>query len=110
MDELEKDISVDRPSIKSTPRIVPFASGSAVVASTDRIKEIADQHRKMAGIDMEMYGVYKSLKLSCRPEIMFFGVKTVVDFADEQKSDNLHNYGAIVSSRFAVMAIKELLQ
>ena len=109
MDELETDISATRPCARSSPRIVPFASGSAVVASTDRIGEIADQHRKIAGIDMEMYGVYKSLKLSCRPDVPFFGVKTVVDFADEKKEDDLHEYGAIISERFTVNAIIEIL-
>src|ERR1019366_4083501 len=81
--------------------IGPMATGSAVIASSERMAEIETQHRKMAGLDMEMYGIYKAAELSATKP-MFFGAKAVVDLADNSKGDKYHEYGAILSARFVV--------
>jgi nucleoside phosphorylase len=86
----------------------PMATGSAVIASAERMAQIEEQHRKMAALDMEMYGVYKAADLSARRPL-FFGVKTVVDLADSAKGDVYHEYGSVLSARFVVDAIERLL-
>jgi adenosylhomocysteine nucleosidase len=85
--------------------IAPMSTGSAVIASKDRLDEIGEQHRKMAALDMEMYGVYKSAEQAPK-KLQYFGVKTVVDLADSAKGDTYHEYGSILSARFAIEAIK----
>jgi adenosylhomocysteine nucleosidase len=85
----------------------PMATGSAVIASAERMAEIEAQHRKIVGLDMEMYGVYKAAELSSNKPI-FFGAKTVVDLADNAKGDKYHEYGSILSARFTIDAIKTL--
>lgn len=89
--------------------IAPFASGSSVIASGERMLEIKSQHRKATGLDMEMYGVYQAARLSHHKPITF-GVKAVVDVGDHKKSDAFHEYGCVLSARFVVKAIPALLQ
>jgi adenosylhomocysteine nucleosidase len=88
--------------------VAPSVSGSAVIASGDMANSIAEQHRKIAALDMEVYGVYRAAALYPSP-VKFFAAKTVVDFADERKGDDIHIDGAMLSARFVCAAIHELL-
>ena len=99
MDRLERDLS-PRAEERALPVFAPFVSGSAVVASADRLEPILDTHRKVAAIDMEMYGFYRAMEICAKPNVKWFGVKCVVDLADDAKDDRLHRYGAVVSARF----------
>jgi adenosylhomocysteine nucleosidase len=87
--------------------IAPMSTGSTVIASKERMEEIGSQHRKMAGLDMEMYGVYTAAELSAS-QITVFGAKTVVDLADNAKGDKFHEYGSVLSARFVLDAIAML--
>ena len=86
----------------------PMVTGSAVIASKDRLSSITLQHRKLAALDMEMYGVYKAAYMS-ETTPMFFGAKTVVDVGDGAKNDRYHTYGCDLSARFVVKGIQLLL-
>ena len=87
--------------------IAPMSTGSAVIASSERMEQVGTQHRKMAGVDMEMYGVYKAAELSAQ-NLVFFGAKTVVDLANNSKGDTYHEYGSILSARFVLDVISKL--
>ena len=87
--------------------IAPMATGSAVIANYEKLASIQLQHRKIAALDMEMYGVYKAAQLSAANPLVF-GAKTVVDEADSAKDDRYHEYGAILAARITVGAIVEL--
>lgn len=82
-----------------------MASGSAVVASKGFSEEmITQQHRKIIGIDMEIYGVFYACRYNdtaCKPKC--FAMKSVVDYADNEKSDKFHDYACFVSAN----ALKE---
>ena len=88
-------------------KLAPMATGSAVIADANGLEMIQEQHRKIAALDMEMYGVYKAAQLSAVNPIVF-GAKTVVDLADSSKGDRYHEYGSILSARFVLEAIIEL--
>jgi len=85
-----------------------MASGSAVVASKGFSDEmITPQHRKIIGIDMEVYGMFHACRYNdteCKPKC--FAMKSVVDYADNEKSDKFHDYACFVSAnaiqRFAL--------
>ena len=109
LSELENGFKSVRPKLQSQPKIVPFASGSAVIASKEKLAKVQDQHRNVAGIDMELFGIYLAVKLSGNSQMEFFGVKTVVDMADKSKNDELHEYGCMVSARITALAISALL-
>lgn len=97
-----------RPGTIAQPCIVPFASGSAVIASEERLRNVVDQHRKVAAIDMETYGMYYAIEVSGR-DVHSFCAKTVVDMANVAKNDDLHAYGSYVSAKFTLSAIERLL-
>jgi adenosylhomocysteine nucleosidase len=87
----------------------PLVSGSSVLADASAIDEIGLQHRKVAGVDMEMYSIFRASTQFYESSAVFFGAKTVVDLADDKKSDKYHEYGCIVSARFVAGALKKLL-
>ncbi|TCQ16934.1 response regulator [Rhizobium sp. PP-CC-3G-465] len=105
--ESEYDGSI-RPSRKSNPKMAIFSSGSAVIASAKRLAAVKEQHRKVKGIDMEIFGFHRAVELSGQ-RTRAFSAKVVVDKADEAKSDDLHEYGNYISAQFCLKAIRKLL-
>jgi len=89
--------------------IAPTVSGSAVIASETIASQIREQHHKIGGLDMEVYGLYRAAALHTE-DVLCFAAKTTVDFATEAKGDNLHNAGAVFSARFVSKAILRLLK
>ncbi|MEG2603112.1 MAG: hypothetical protein RSA23_09560, partial [Carnobacterium sp.] len=106
LDVIKKGI-YSEPLQTSKAKLAPFVSGSSVVSSTDILSAIIDpQHRKIAALDMEMFSMYEASRQSTvHPN--FFGVKSVVDFANSEKNDKYHHAGCILSARFIVEFIKE---
>lgn len=102
-------VGLERPSRQSRPILAPFATGSAVIADQNRLKHITHQHRRLAALDMETFGLYFVAQESNRVVEHFFSVKCVVDLADAQKSDDLHSYGCVVSARATERLIFALL-
>jgi len=84
----------------AAPRIIaaPMASGSTVVADRGTVEDILRQSRKTAAIDMEAYAVYAASALGGKPTPLYFCVKSVCDFADEQKNDSYQSYAAYTSA------------
>lgn len=81
--------------------LAPISSGSAVIANAEKMLEIGSQHRKMAGLEMEMYALYEAAQQSqCKPS--FFGAKAVVDLGNSSKGDDLQDTASIISARFVV--------
>jgi adenosylhomocysteine nucleosidase len=83
----------------SVIRFGPVASGSAVIADKSKADMIGLQHRKFIGIEMEIAAVYSACKYSSRPPV-YFAAKSVVDFADRDKSDAAHECGSAASAVF----------
>ncbi|WP_299984733.1 hypothetical protein [uncultured Ruegeria sp.] len=107
--DLEDDLhDLERPSKLAKPTMAIFASGSAVVASKEQMKKIKSQHRKVKGIDMEIFAFHRAMNL-CEDRIPHFSCKVVVDKADEQKDDELHDYGCALSALAAVEFMGEIL-
>jgi nucleoside phosphorylase len=80
--------------------IAPIASGNAVVADENTIQNLIEPPmRKIAGIEMEIYGVY----FACREEVilppLFFAIKTVSDFSDSEKNDKVQEFSAFLSAK-----------
>lgn len=88
----------DPPS--SMPQIVigPLASGSAVLADGEAVKEIQTQHRELRGIEMEGYGMYEAANVASHPQPKSFALKSVCDFADPDKNDSNQRYAAFMSA------------
>jgi adenosylhomocysteine nucleosidase len=95
-----------RPAEMRTPHLAAFTSGSAVIADSRYLAQVGSHHRRVAGLDMETYAIFRAAHLArSKPEIIC--AKVVVDLADTEKDDRLHPYGCTISARFVVHALKE---
>jgi nucleoside phosphorylase/CheY-like chemotaxis protein len=102
---LEKGWSSDRPAKMTEPKLALFTSGSAVIASGELIDQVAAYHRRVSGLDMEVYAVMRAAQIAvCKPDVLC--AKTVVDLAGGDKNDRLHPYGCEISARFTVEALQ----
>jgi nucleoside phosphorylase len=107
--EAEIDAGQTRPTRQCEPILAPFATGSAVIADTRRLMHIEKQHRKLAALDMETFGLYFVAHEATSTLEHFFSAKCVVDFADAEKIDDFHSYGCVVSARAVEQLIRALL-
>ncbi|WP_420725615.1 hypothetical protein [Hwanghaeella sp. LZ110] len=81
-------------------RIGPVASGTAVLADGDIIKQTKDQqHQELIGVEMEIYGLFAAVKAACSPQPEVFALKGVCDFADQDKADECQSFAAFASAR-----------
>ncbi|WP_256752223.1 hypothetical protein [Mesorhizobium sp. Mes31] len=108
--DLKEDLKAlnDPEFFESKAIVAPMVSGSAVIASKDMAAMIAEEHKRVLGLDMEMFGVYRAAKRSV-DHVDFFGVKVAVDYANEHKEDRYQRHGAIVAGRVAVQLIPLIL-
>lgn len=98
----------DRPA--GPPKIIlgPVASGAAVLADGVTVADLVRQHRELKGIEMELYAAYVAAEEAGVPRPEVVGLKSVVDFADGEKSDKYQRYAAYVSAR-AMWTVAESL-
>ena len=82
------------------PKLVvgPMVTGSSVVASRDIQKVFREQHRKMAGVDMECYGMYYAAESHAGAPVLTICIKAVSDLADRAKSDDFQKYCSHMSA------------
>ncbi len=84
-----------KPSSIEIPRIHigPIASGEKVIASDEEVSRLLSSQRNLIGIEMESAGV-ASAAFSALKKIGFITIRSICDFADNQKNDNWHSYAA----------------
>ncbi len=99
----------EKPTHSLRAKIGPIASGSSVAADGETIVEVREQHRKLLGIDMEIYGVYAASRAALIPKPMTFALKSVCDFADGQKDDKFQAYAAFTSAKALEALVETLL-
>lgn len=88
-------------------KIGPVASGSSVLADGDIIQEIQQQQqRDLFGVEMEIYGLYAAAYASS-PNVRFFALKGVCDYADPDKDDEAQRYAAYASARVLQKLLEE---
>ena len=96
-----------KPNSLPTARVGPVTSGSAVLTDERLLNKIKEEHhRKLRGVDMELYGMYTASRDSSPPNPITFGMKSVCDYSDSNKSDRYQSYAAHVSAR-ALAAFRE---
>jgi nucleoside phosphorylase len=83
----------------------PLGAADQVIDDATRIEEIQKNWRKLIGVEMETYGVYRSCEEAPEPKPRFVSFKAVCDFAAE-KTDSWQDYAAFVAAEFAVEFLK----
>lgn len=101
--------SFHKPETVPVVHIGPVGSGSAVIADESIIKEILEKERKLLGIDMEIYGFYLSAYKAFKPKPAYIAVKSVSDFADEYKNDDVQDYCSYITAQVIENLIKSKL-
>lgn len=76
----------------------PLASNAAVIADGVSLDAVARQHREVIGLEMEAYGVFAAGEVACEPRPIVFALKSVVDFGDPEKGDEVREYAAYTSA------------
>lgn len=82
------------------------ASGASVLGDDAVVEEIKLQHRKLHGVEMEIYGLMMAAEICARPRPIAFAAKAVSDFADTTKNDDWREYAIHVSSNFVFEFVK----
>jgi nucleoside phosphorylase len=76
----------------------PIASGSAVLADGQVVNEIRAQERNLVGVEMECYGLFAAAASAAHPRPTPIAFKSVCDFADPDKKDEMQAYAAYTSA------------
>lgn len=88
------------PDTRLGVHVGPVGSGGSVVQDTAVIEGIKRGQRKLIGIDMETYAVFYAAENSPVPKPIAVSMKSVCDFADEDKSDDFQEYAAYTSAQY----------
>jgi nucleoside phosphorylase len=83
----------------------PVGAADQVIDDATRITEIKKNWRKLIGVEMETYGVYRAVHESPEPKPRVVSFKAVCDFAAE-KSDSWQEYAAFMAAQFAAEFLK----
>lgn len=97
-----------RPGSRITLHVAPMVSGSAVLTDARMHDLLRAQHRKVAAVDMEAYGVYFAAHMADAPFPSVLCVKGVSDLADAEKQDWAQTYCSFASAAFALELVKNV--
>jgi nucleoside phosphorylase len=78
----------------------PVGAADQVIDDATRILEIQRNWRKLIGVEMETYGVYRACHEAPEPKPRVVSFKSVCDFAAEKK-DSWQAYAAFTAAEFA---------
>ena len=102
---IRKRWSGSLPSGENHLHVGPLGAADQVIDDASRIEEIQKNWRKLIGVEMETYGVYRACEEAPEPKPRFVSFKAVCDFAAE-KTDSWQDYAAFVAAEFAVEFLK----
>lgn len=83
----------------------PLGAADQVIDDESRVLEIQKNWRKLIGVEMETYGVYRACHEAPEPKPRFVSFKSVCDFA-AQKSDSWQDYASFTAANFAIEFLK----
>jgi nucleoside phosphorylase len=98
LDKTQKAWPATKPKTALSARFGPMFTGTAVIADPDVSGALADMQRKLVGIEMEAYGVLCAAKFSGGSVPTTFILKSVSDFADDEKDDDWQAYASYTSA------------
>ncbi|MGO8732737.1 MAG: hypothetical protein ACLQVM_08080 [Terriglobia bacterium] len=95
----------DTPSRPNRLHLGPLGAADQVIDDPLRVLEIQRNWRKLIGVEMETYAVYRACTESPDPKPRFVSFKAVCDFAAE-KTDSWQEYAAFMAAEFAAAFLK----
>jgi len=109
LDEIKSAWPGSKPTTSLELHLGPIVSGSAVIQSSRLVEIIRAQSRKVIGIEMETYGIFYAAENAPLPRPLAISIKSVCDFADEDKNDDYQLYAAFCSANYAYRFLKHEL-
>lgn len=100
-DKIRQDWNGKLPPRANALHLGPLGAADQVIDDETRLFEIQKNWRKLIGVEMETYGVYRACHESPDPKPRFVSFKAVCDFAAE-KTDSWQEYAAFVAAQFAI--------
>jgi nucleoside phosphorylase len=100
LDEIASTWVGTKPQTPINIHIGPLGAADQVVDSEKRLAEVTRNWRKLIGVEMETYAVYRAVHEAPQPRPLCLGFKAVCDFA-AGKSDTWQEYAAYVAARYA---------
>ena len=93
------------PQAQNRLHVGPVGAADQVIDDASRVLEIQKNWRKLIGVEMETYAVYRACTESPEPKPRFVSFKSVCDFAAE-KTDSWQQYAAFVAAEFSIEFLK----
>jgi nucleoside phosphorylase/CheY-like chemotaxis protein len=87
-----------KPEVPPELHIGPCVSGSSVVSTKEVVSDIQAHSRKLIGLEMEAYGLMHAASHASKNKPYTFSLKSVCDYADENKSDDIQKFCAYISA------------
>ncbi|WP_082605583.1 hypothetical protein [Curvibacter sp. PAE-UM] len=97
--KITSEYSGELPSQRLGARVGPIFTGTHVITSELRTKELSLMNRKLSAIDMEGYAIFASARYSEHPRPYPLLLKGLSDFADKDKDDRWRAYASYTSAR-----------
>jgi nucleoside phosphorylase len=89
-----------KPGTPLNVHIGPLGAADQVVDSAARVAEVQRNWRKLIGLEMETYAMYRAAHEAPRPRPLYVSFKSVCDFAAD-KDDSWQDYAAYTSAEYA---------
>jgi nucleoside phosphorylase len=103
--EIRKQWNGPSPAAANRLHVGPLGAADQVIDDPARILEITKNWRKLVGVEMETYAVYRACYEAPDPKPRAVSFKSVCDFAAE-KTDSWQAYAAFIAAHFACDFIK----
>jgi nucleoside phosphorylase len=103
--KIQKQWDGPTPAILNHLHVGPLGAADQVIDDATRIIEIQKNWRKLIGVEMETYGVYRAAHEAPEPKPRVVSFKAVCDFAAE-KTDSWQEYAAFNAASFAFEFLK----
>jgi nucleoside phosphorylase len=87
-----------KPNIQLGVKFDSVGSGPYLLTSKNYLTKLLENDRKLIGIDMEAYGIYKAAQFHTGTIPVF--IKGVCDYGDADKDDDFQIYASYISARF----------
>lgn len=100
-EEIRKRWQGSVPNEPNKLHLGPLGAADQVIDDAQRVVEIQRNWRKLIGIEMETYGVYRACHEAPDPKPRFVSFKSVCDFAAE-KTDSWQAFAAFTAAEFAI--------
>lgn len=88
----------------------PIGSGAAVIANEVYTERIRAHQRKLVAIDMETYAIFYCCEYANSHKPKAISIKSVSDFANSEKNDDMQRYCSFLSVEVAEYIILNILK